>query len=86
MIVAMQGVHKAADSLAAGFEKAAAGFSSSKGDPSMPSEKAAQVADLLKAVRAVLSEIAAGPEPAPEPQKSEQAGETPCCSLELWTT
>ncbi|CAL5227559.1 g10551 [Coccomyxa viridis] len=70
----LKGVHKAADSLAAGFEKAAAGFSSRKGDPSMPSEKATQVADLLKAVRAVLSEVAAGPEPAPEPQKSEQAG------------
>ena len=77
----MQGVHKAADSLAAGFEKAAAGFSSRKGDPSMPTEKATQVADLLKAVRAVLSEIAAGPEPAPEPQKSNQPGETPFAAL-----
>lgn len=76
VLVAMQGVHRAADSLAASFEKAAAGFNSRKGDPSMPSEKATHIADLLKAVRAVLSQIAAGPEPAPEPQRSEQAGET----------
>ena len=78
----MQGVRRAADSLAAGLEKAAAGFSSRKGDPNMPSEKAVQVADLLKSVRAVLNEIAAGPEPAPEPQRTEQAGETFPCGME----
>ena len=72
----MQGIRKTAESLASGTEKAAAGFSSQKDDASMPSDKAAQVADLLKSVRAVLSEIAAGPEPAPEPQKSEKPGET----------
>ena len=72
----MQGIRKAAESLAAGTEKAAGGFGSGKEDPSMPSDKAVQVTDLLKSVRTVFREIAAGPEPAPEPQKSEKTGET----------
>ena len=72
----MQGIRKAAESLAAGTEKAAGGFSSRQEDPTMPSDKAVQVTDLLKSVRTVFREIAAGPEPAPEPQKSEKTGET----------
>jgi len=72
----MQGIRKAAESLAASTDKATGGFNSRKQDPSMPSDKAVQVTDLLKSVRTVFREIAAGPEPAPEPQKSEKTGET----------
>ena len=67
----MQGIRKAAESLAASTEKAAGGFSSRKEDPSMPLDKAVQVTDLLKSVRTVFREVAAGPEPAQQPAPSE---------------
>ena len=77
----MQGVRRAAESLASSTEKAAASWSSRKDDPSIPADKSAQFADLLSTGRAVFSKIAAGPEPAPEPQKSEKAGETSYAAL-----
>lgn len=63
--------------MATSTEKSAAEFSAKKDQLSIPADKAAQAADLLKSVRGAFSAIAAGPEPAPEPVKSEKTGWPP---------
>jgi hypothetical protein len=60
--------------MATSTEKAAAEFGAKKDQLSMPADKAAQAADLLKSARGAFSAIAAGPEPAPEPVRSENTG------------
>ena len=74
---AVQGIQRSADSMAASTEKAAADFDARQTVLSISPDQAMQVADLLKAVRETVSEIAAGPQPAPEPQKSEKTGKAP---------
>ena len=71
---AVQGIQRYAESMAASAEKAAADFDARQTVLSMSPDQAMQVADFLKTVRQTLSKIAAGPEPAPEPQKSEKTG------------
>ena len=61
--------------MAAGIEKAAGNLGARKDELSIPPDTAAQAAELLRSVKGNLKEIAAGPEPAPEPQKSEKTGE-----------
>ena len=74
---AVQGIQRCAESVAASTEKAAADFNGRQTVLSVSPNQATQVADLLKAVRKTVSEIATGPEPAPEPQKSEKTGKGP---------
>ncbi|CAK0753433.1 hypothetical protein CVIRNUC_002220 [Coccomyxa viridis] len=70
----LKGIQRYAESMAASTEKAAADFHARQTVLSMSPDQAMQVAGLLKTVRETVSKIAAGPEPAPEPQKSEKTG------------
>ena len=78
--------------MAASTEKAAADFHARQTVLSMSPDQAMQVAGLLKTVRETVSKIAAGPEPAPEPQKSEKTGKAltlpynHACYNVIWAT
>ena len=71
---AVQGIQRYAESMAASTEKAAADIDARQTVLSMSADQVTQVADLLRTVRETVKQIAAGPEPAPEPQKSEKTG------------